>query len=340
MAASCAPVEVYERVLTLWPELLPFVQERAKRQALPLTFGASAGQAQIVVTTAPSISKEFLDARPKVTTIIVPAAGVGPNIKEALEATGRSDSIKVYNSHHNAKATGEMGLSLLFALSRRVFPADKRMRTNDWTYRSKIKTGQAGATLIYNGTALVLGYGNVGQHVARVLAATGMTVMTTRSSATEVSQDGAVQIFPAEQLAELLPRCTALVITLPLTSATRGMLGAKELALLRKECSIVNIGRAEVIDEDALWAELTSPEKQLGYAADVWWAEPKADAQSTAPSRHDFAGLDNVIMTPHIADGLGLAGMEEARADAVSKVLASVCAGDGSVRPVNPSAGY
>lgn len=189
---------------------------------------------------------------------------------------------------------------------------------------------------------MVLGYGAVGQHVARVLGAMGMGVLATRRGAEDVSTDNGVQIFPADRLRELLPRCTALVVSLPLTDATRGLLGAQELSLLQPDCCIVNVGRAEIIDQDALWAALTAPDSRLSYGADVWWTEPKdAEAASnTAPARHDFGSLDNVVLTPHFAGGIGLGGIEEERADRVCAVLAAIAMGDDSLTPVDLSLGY
>ena len=85
-----------------------------------------------------------------------------------------------------------------------------------------------------------------------------------------------VTVFPATALAELLPRTTHLLLCCPLTERTRGLIGAAELALLPPRAVVVNIARAEVVDEEAVWAALNDGEKQMAFAADVWYTEPQA----------------------------------------------------------------
>lgn len=331
--------EVGERAQTIWPRLQPLLQERLASASVPVVFGAPPGTCQVLICGSAQVTQEMIEARPALTSLVIPHAGVGANIAKSLKAAGRLD-IHVYNAHHNGKATGEMALALLMALSRKVIPADRQLRKTDWTYRKEVVSGRSGARLLYNGVALVLGYGAVGQHVARVLAAMGMKVMATRRGAEEVSDDNGVQVYPTRQLQELLPRCTALVSCLPLTDATRGLLGSAELALLQADCCVVNVGRAEVIDEDAIWVALTSEEKRVSFGADVWWSEPKESDPAPSPSRHDFGSLDNVVMTPHLAGGLGLAGMEEDRADTVGTILAAIALEDETLKPLDLSLGY
>jgi phosphoglycerate dehydrogenase-like enzyme len=75
------------------------------------------------------------------------------------------------------------------------------------------------------------------------------------------------------------------------------MLGARELSLLKSTAFLINPARAEIVDEQALYEALRD-KAFAGAALDPWWAYPKTD-ECVAPSRFPFAGLDNVIMTPH-----------------------------------------
>ena len=77
----------------------------------------------------------------------------------------------------------------------------------------------------------------------------------------------------------------AVVIAAPLTPETEGLLGAAELAACRDGCDIVNVGRAEIVDEHAMWREVSSG--RLSYASDVWWREP---GKSTQGSKKDTKG--------------------------------------------------
>eukprot|EP01052_Picozoa_sp_SAG31_P004978 SAG31_NODE_212_length_20157_cov_9.648868_23_plen_132_part_00 len=126
-----------------------------------------------------------------------------------------------------------------------------------------------------------------------------------RTAPSEPIQDSnGVLIHPTSALAELLPRTTHLLLCCPLTDATRGMIGAAELTLLPPAAVVVNIGRAEVVDEVALWDALNDSQKKLAFAADVWWNEPgppgaKSDEHEQPllwPSRFPMHEHPNVVL--------------------------------------------
>jgi phosphoglycerate dehydrogenase-like enzyme len=102
------------------------------------------------------------------------------------------------------------------------------------------------------------------------------------------------QTFPSERLLDLLAGSDDVVIATPLTEATRGLIGAKELAVLRPTSVIVNIGRGPVIEELPLVAALQTG-RIRGAALDVFETEP-------LPAGHPFYYLENVLLSPHCAD--------------------------------------
>jgi len=347
-------VELHEASCKLWPRLQSLLSEEIENLSLPVRLGVSKENAVVLLVPAKFISVEILNDRPKLSTLIIPHAAVEPNVKQALEAAGRESDIKVFNVHHNAAATAEYACALLFALARRVVPSDRHLRANDWTYRSRVRAGTEGAQLLYRGTALILGYGSVGSRVARVLGALGMRVLATKRGTTRkevvIDCDPAkkrrmqddVNIYAADQVKELLPVCSVLVVSLPLTSSTRGLLGNEELALLPRGCCIVNVGRAEIIDEDALWLALNDQERGLSFASDVWWQEPLPgdDGIKVDPSRYPFVTLDKVVLSPHHAGGIGLDGIEEERAAVLAELLAGLVKVGPLPTPVNLEVGY
>ena len=83
------------------------------------------------------------------------------------------------------KATGELGLALLLALSRRAVAADRACRAGDWGFRERSRTREGGCRLVYNSSVLVVGHGAVGRHVSRALRAMGSRVMATRRTLAE-----------------------------------------------------------------------------------------------------------------------------------------------------------
>src|SRR5262249_26228464 len=135
-------------------------------------------------------------------------------------------------------------------------------------------------------TLLVVGLGEIGREVARLADAFGMRVLAARRTADE----GAAG---PEQLPDLVTEADAVVVTLPLTGQTRGLLGREECARMRDGTILGNVGRGAVVDEEALVEALASG-KLAGAALDVFAEEP-------LPTSSPLWELENVILSPHTA---------------------------------------
>ena len=140
----------------------------------------------------------------------------------------------------------------------------------------------------------VVGVGSIGRRVARLGQAFGMQVLGMRYSAQPGEQDRDVdRLFTPEQLHEMLPLCDYIVLSVPLTPATEGMIGEQELRLMKPNAYLVNVARGRVVDEEALIRALQ--EKWIaGAGLDV--AEPEP-----LPPDSPLYTLQNVILTPHIS---------------------------------------
>src|SRR6266850_142062 len=115
-----------------------------------------------------------------------------------------------------------------------------------------------------------------------------------------------------------------LAITLPATAATRGLLGAAQLALMKPTAVLVNVARAEIVDEQALYRALA--ERAIAAAAlDVWYRYP-TDATPTPPARQPFHELPNVLMTPHVSGWTE--GMLAARARLIADNIRRISRGE------------
>jgi phosphoglycerate dehydrogenase-like enzyme len=186
---------------------------------------------------------------------------------------------------------------LLIAVSRRLVFADRRLRANDWTPRWTTDRPKQ----LHGQNALVLGYGALGQETARLLQPIGMQVSAISRTGEAFSlAGGPVDVYPVAELHDHLPIAHALVICLPGTPGTRGLIGVDELALLPQGALLVNVGRGHVVEEQALFEALR--DGHLGGAGlDVWYNYPtdKDSRQSTPPSRFPFGELDNVVLSPH-----------------------------------------
>src|SRR5437667_9844165 len=115
-------------------------------------------------------------------------------------------------------------------------------------------------------------------------------------------------------LDEVLRRSDYLAITMPATAATRGLIGEAQLRAMKPTAVLVNVARAEIVDEAALYRALA--ERAIAAAAlDVWYRYP-ADAAPTLPARQPFHTLPNVLMTPPVSGWAE--GMRAARRRAVA----------------------
>lgn len=140
-------------------------------------------------------------------------------------------------------------------------------------------------------TLVVLGLGHMGSAVARGGRLMGMQVIGVRASPRPT--DAADICVGLDALDDVLGKADHLAITLPLTDATRGSIGARTLALLPRGAHIINISRGGIVDEDALMAALTAG--QVGGATlDVFATEPLGAA-------HPFWSMETVVITPHVA---------------------------------------
>lgn len=286
-----------------------------------LTFGPDRPDpADYHVLVAGRPEEADLDVSPVLATVVVPWAGLPPVTRERLLARPH---LAVHNLHHNAPATAEMAVGLLLAAARGLLPADRALRAGDW--RPRYDTDQ-GLRLVGR-TAVVLGYGEIGRRVGRVLEAFDMQVHGLRST------DG------PEALDTLLPRADVLVVCVPSTEATRGLVDRRRLGLLPPGAVLVNVARGDVVDEDALYDALASG--RLGAAGlDVWYRYPGGEAEraSTPPSVRPFHELANVVLSPHRA-GHGR-GTEVARAQALGRLLGAAVRGGPVPHRVHPDRGY
>ncbi|MCL6640825.1 MAG: D-2-hydroxyacid dehydrogenase [Candidatus Rokubacteria bacterium] len=140
-------------------------------------------------------------------------------------------------------------------------------------------------------TVGVVGLGAIGSEIARRARAFGMHVIGIKR--TPGGGEPGIEVVTAGRLREVLPRCDFVVLAVPITPATRHLLGSAELAAMKPGACLVNIARGPVVDEAALVAALRAG--RLGGAAlDVFEEEP-------LPARHPLWSLPNVTLTPHVA---------------------------------------
>jgi phosphoglycerate dehydrogenase-like enzyme len=155
-------------------------------------------------------------------------------------------------------------------------------------------------------TVGIVGYGSIGRQIARLLQVFGTTVLATKRDIRHPEDTGYIpdglgdpggdlvnRLYPSQALCSMLKECDYVVVCLPRTSATKNMLGAKELAACKPGAYLVDISRGEILDHNAL-LPLLRERKLAGAALDVFPVEP-------LPADSPLWKLPNVVITPHIA---------------------------------------
>lgn len=180
---------------------------------------------------------------------------------------------------HDA-GTAELAVGLILAVQRGIDDAVRAMPTGRWD--------PVGRPSLADRRVMILGYGSVGAAVARRLMPFEVELVRVATTARDTA-DG--HVHAVAELPVLLPTVDTVVVTLPLTDRTAGLLGAPELGALPDGALIVNVGRGKVVDTDALLVELRAG--RLRAALDVTDPEP-------LPADHPLWRAQGALITPHV----------------------------------------
>ena len=213
---------------------------------------------------------------------IIAKNGAGVDSVDLAEAARRGITVAVAPGA-NADAVAEHAIALMLALVRDLHRLDRKLRRGGWEGTSWLGRDFRGSVVG------ILGYGSIGRSAARLASTLGAQVVVLGSSRRREA-DG----FEMEtDLDKFLQRIDILSLHCPLTEQTRGLIGRRELALMKPGSFVVNTARGPIIDEAALVEALRT--NHLGGAGlDTFEVEPLA-------ADNPLLGLDNVILTPHVA---------------------------------------
>jgi phosphoglycerate dehydrogenase-like enzyme len=220
-----------------------------------------------------------------------PAAGT-----DAIDTTLLPPTCTLANCFGHENAIAEYVMAALLMRHVPLALADQDLRQNRWTYWA----GRPNAlrTELGSQTLGLLGFGHIAQTVALRAKAMGMRVhVANRSPVRHAAVD---QSWGLADLQTFMGSCDAVVVSLPLTPNTQGLVNAAALGAMRADAVVLNVGRGAVIDEKSLYEALQK--RQIGGAViDTWYQYPSPTQTECAPSQYDFAALDNVLMTPHMS---------------------------------------
>lgn len=262
--------------------------------------------------------------------IQIPWTGVDRLDFPALKRAG----VPVSNSHSNGEVVAEFALALALSSLKGLPYHDALLRQGVWA-RPGAETFRA-PMRIAGARALVLGLGAIGTAVGEKLAALGMVVdaMTARP---RTAPSWAGRIVEPKALGDAISETDLVMVCLPLTEQTRGLIGEDLLRRMKPTAHLVNVARGEIIDEDALYKALD--ERWIGGAAiDTWYRYPRPGEASTLPSsKHPFERLNNLILSPHRA---GFADDAFPHLDDVIDNLNRLAAGQPPAHQIDLDRGY
>ena len=239
----------------------------------------------LVVRSAVQVDDALMETAPKLR--VIGRAGVGVDNIDADAATRRG--IVVMNTPGaNAVAVAELTIGLMLALARKLPSANTSMHAGKWEKKSLQGAELKGKTLG------ILGLGRIGLEVARRARGFGLEIIGSDPFVSAaVARENGILLVSVE---DLLARADYLTLHVGLTPQTTGIINAKTLAAMKKGVRIINCARGELV-EDAALVEALKSGQVAGAALDVFAEEP--------PKNSPYAGLDNVILTPHIAGSTG-----------------------------------
>ncbi len=281
----CAPPSYYARAQERWPEM------RVVNLADHAAIEREIGDADIYAGTSLR-PQQFALAR-KLRWIQTPSAGVNQLMYPEL----RSSGVIVTNARGvHEQAMSEHVLGMIIALARN-FPAAVRCQAQHKWAQEELGDKPHMPRELGGQLVVAIGFGSIGQGVARLARAVGMRVWAvTRSGVVSPADAGeaglAERVFPAAQLEAALAAADYVVLAAPDTPETRHIIGAKQLAVMKPTAFLINVARGSLIDEAAL-IEALGRGQIAGAALDVAATEP-------LPASSPLWDCEGVFLTPHL----------------------------------------
>ena len=245
-------------------------------------------EADVVITNKVVFKRETMEALPRLRLICVAATGMNHIDLEAAAARG----IEVRNARgYSTHSVAETTLGAAIALRRHAVYYDRYVKSGDYSASGRQYHFSYPNHQLYGSRWGIVGLGAIGHEVARLATAFGCEVRYTSTSGVAREEP-----YPALPLDELLAWADVVSVHSPLTPATRGLIGAAQLAAMKPSALIINVARGGIVDEAALAAALDA-KRIAGAALDVFTREPPA---ADNPLLH-LKEPDRLLLSPHNA---------------------------------------
>lgn len=238
----------------------------------------------IIIRANGMVSRRLMEHAPRLKVVARHGAGI-----EAIDLAAAKDrGIVVVNTPDaSTESVAEHCIGLMIALAKKILPADRALRKGKWDARYEL----TGNELLAKSLGLV-GFGRIGQRVAEI-AVKAFQMKAAYSDIVPYPNAEATLNARRLTLDELLSRVDFVSVHVPYLPTTHGLIGARELACMKRSAYLINTARGAVVDEAALLSALQE-HRIAGAALDVFASEPIA---RTSP----LLSVENVIVSPHMA---------------------------------------
>lgn len=245
----------------------------------------------VEVIVSSRLSPVVAENAPKLKLLQKTGAGVDDMPFDALQ----EHTYMTNTSGSNPLPLAEGAVALVLSLAKRIVP-----RHNEFQKGRGTKHG----VMFHGKTAGILGMGSIGIELAKMLNGLGMRVIATRRSKDDKLRKklGLEWLGDKDDLDKLMSESDFLIVTIPLTPETEGLVGEHEIRLMKPGSYLISVSRAAIVQEKPLYDALVDGHL-AGAAIDVWWQphfwDPLWNVEGNPASRYPFWELDNVICTAH-----------------------------------------
>src|SRR6201981_2219304 len=203
--------------------------------------------------------------------------------------------VTICNVFGHEPAIAEYVIMTMLVLTHRLFESVTAFRAGSWVASPQFGGGSPHGEVLGR-TIGIIGYGRIGREVAE--RAAGLKCRVLAANRSPVADPAPAEtVFPLAELDRMLPLCDTVLISCGLAPETKGLIDARRLGLMKPDALLINVARAAIVDEDALYAALK--DGHLGGAAlDVWWQYPTQAEPERRPLRRPCHDFHMVLLPP------------------------------------------
>jgi phosphoglycerate dehydrogenase-like enzyme len=256
------------------------------------------------------LTREMARACARLKLVQVPGAGL-----DQIDRSAMPSGTWLANVYGHETGIAEYVMGAMLALTRDFVRLDAALRRGEW--HSQWATGVAAPPVwpeLAGKTLGILGYGRLGQAVAKRARAFDMKICAARRDFRRSAEDDIAFLGGPAATDDVIGRSDYVLISMPATAETTGLMDRRRFGLMKSAAFLINVARAEIVDEEALY-EALAERSIAGAALDVWYRYPRA-AGPVPPASRPLNDLPNVLMTPHVS------GWTEGMLDARVKLIA------------------